>query len=268
MPQPPEHRSPDGKPVSGDETVILPGGQPFQGQPQGSAKQPQQAPQQYAQQPYVPQPQQQQYAPHQYAAQQPQQQYAAQQPQQYAAQQPQQYAPQQYASRQDYGQPQAYGQGHGQPQAYGQQQGYGQHPPGSVGSASRSGNSAPSKVGGAAKAIAALMLLAAIAAGIGSVTEWVDAGFVTRNGLDGDGAITLPIAVVAGLFAMLRLVGKIPTAAAIIGLVCGLLLALVGYVDVDDVRDNGFEVSYGLWLLLVSGVALAVFSLAGLIKRR
>jgi uncharacterized membrane protein len=112
------------------------------------------------------------------------------------------------------------------------------------------------------------MLLAAVVVGIGSVTTWVDAGFASVNGLDGDGVITIVLAAVVALLALIRLAGRIPTAAAVVGLLCGLLTALIGFIDVADVQDSGFDPAYGLWLVVVGGVAVTLLSLAGLVKRR
>jgi hypothetical protein len=100
----------------------------------------------------------------------------------------------------------------------------------------------------------------------------VEAGAFTKTGLDdSDGVITLPLAIIAAVFALIRMVGKLPTTAAIVGLVVGLLLTLIGFVDVADVRDRsdlGVDVGYGLWMVLAGGIAMVVVSIAGIIKRR
>jgi hypothetical protein len=181
------------------------------------------------------------------------QEYAPQYGQQHAPEHWQQQYPQQQYPQQQYAQHPA--------QGYGQQQAYPQH-------AGATAARTKPPVSGAARAIAALMLLAAVVVGIGSVTTWVDAGFASVNGLDGDGVITIVLAAVVALLALIRLAGRIPTAAAVVGLLCGLLTALIGFIDVADVQDSGFDPAYGLWLVVVGGVAVTLLSLAGLVKRR
>ena len=228
------------QPADPNATVLLPGGQPFQPAPEQEQPLPQQQhsqPQGYDQQQY---PQQQQgYGQQQYP--------------------PQQYHQQQYAQQQGYDQ-QQYGQ-----QSYAQQSYAQQH-----GAAAYAGLPAGrTPVGGAAKAIAGLLLLTAVVVGIGSVTTWVEAGTFTKTGLDNaDGVITLPLAIIAAVFALVRLVGRIPTTAAIAGLAVGLLLTLIGFVDVADIRDLGVDVGYGLWMVLAGGIAMVLISIAGIIKRR
>ena len=105
--------------------------------------------------------------------------------------------------------------------------------------------------------------------GIGSATTWVEAGAFTKTGLDdADGVITLPLAIIAAVFALVRLAGKLPTTAAIVGLVVGLLLTLVGFIDVADIKDVGADVGYGLWMVLAGGIAMVLVSIAGIVKRR
>lgn len=189
-----------------------------------------------------------------------------QQPQQPPPPVHQQYAPQ--YGQQSHPQPQ-YGQ-HQYPQhqaqSYDQQQAY----PQQANPQHAGATAAPAKppVGGAARAIAALLLLAAVVVAIGSVTTWVDAGFASVNGLDGDGVITIVLAAVVALFALIRLAGRIPTAAAVVALLCGLLTALIGFIDVADVQDGGFDPAYGLWLVVIGGIAVTLVSLVGLVKRR
>jgi hypothetical protein len=239
MSQPPTGSGGTGQqPADPNATVLLPGGQPFQ----------QQAPQQEQH------PAQQDYGQHEHAPQFPAQQDYGQQ---YAAPQQQGYDHQQY-HQQQYDQ-QQYSQ-----QQYGQQQ---------YGAAAYTGQpTGRTPVGGAAKAIAGLLLLTAVVVGIGSATTWVEAGAFTKTGLDdSDGVITLPLAIIAAVFALIRMVGKLPTTAAIVGLVVGLLLTLIGFVDVADVRDRsdlGVDVGYGLWMVLAGGIAMVVVSIAGIIKRR
>jgi hypothetical protein len=61
-----------------------------------------------------------------------------------------------------------------------------------------------------------------------------------------------------------------PPTAAIVGLVVGLLITLIGFIDVADINDRGLgvEVGYGLWMALAGGIAMVVVSIAGIVKRR
>lgn len=108
---------------------------------------------------------------------------------------------------------------------------------------------------------------------VGSIGPWVDAGFVSAAGTDGDGVITL----VLGLIALLSVVGaarraenQTPTVAGVFG---GLAAALAIYHIVDiysqgSSRLFGQEVQiarpgWGLWLTAVAGAGLALLSLTG-----
>lgn len=228
MSQPPQHEPRPETKPLSADETVLLNAQPYQGHQQPPLPQ-----QQRPHQPRV-------HVHQEHAPPYAQQQYAPQQ-----AQQP--YPQQQYAQH--------------QAQGYGQQQAYPQH---------AGATAAPAKpsVSGAARAIAALMLLAAVVVGIGSVTTWVDAGFASVEGLDGDGVITIVLAAVVALFALIRLAGKIPTAAAVVGLLCGLLTALIGFIHVADVQDSGLDPAYGLWLVVIGGIAVTLVSLVGLVKRR
>jgi len=165
----------------------------------------------------------------------------------------------------DYHQQQGYAQqpGYAQPQGY-PQQGYPQQ-----GASPYQGQPSGSRpVGGAAKTIAGLILLSGIVVIIGSCTTWVDAGFITRNGLDADGPITLVFGAIAAVMALPRLFGKLSLTAAIVGLVFGLLTTALAAIDILDVQDKNFDVGFGLWLVLAGGIAMSLVSLVGIIKRR
>ena len=94
-----------------------------------------------------------------------------------------------------------------------------------------------------------------------------------------DGVLTLTLAIPAIGFAIVRALGKLSLTAAIIGTVAGVLVVLIAIIDIadisstaDDLPGSGLNidttVGVGLWLTLVGGIALAVASLIGIVKRR
>jgi hypothetical protein len=100
------------------------------------------------------------------------------------------------------------------------------------------------------------------------------------------GYLTIVLAAVVLGFAITRGCGALPLTAAIIGVVMGSLIALIGLAGlaVDDpvtftdkvtgeeVEGLGagidWNVGIGVWLTLVSGAAMLVVSVVGLVKRR
>lgn len=111
---------------------------------------------------------------------------------------------------------------------------------------------------------------AASVVAVGALLPWVEArsGFtgVVRSGLDGDGVITLVVAILAAGAAIVGWSRWIVVGA---GLVVGAV-AIIDIVDVMDVADSpvgqmaGVSVGIGLWLTLL-GSALLVG--AGLVRR-
>jgi len=94
-----------------------------------------------------------------------------------------------------------------------------------------------------------------------------------------DGVLTLTLAIPAIGFAIVRALGKLSLTAAIIGTVAGVLVVLIAIIDIADISSNADDlpgsgvnidttVGVGLWLTLVGGIALAVASLIGIVKRR
>jgi hypothetical protein len=94
-----------------------------------------------------------------------------------------------------------------------------------------------------------------------------------------DGVLTLTLAIPAIAFAIVRALGKLSLTAAIIGTVAGVLVVLIAIIDIADISNNADDlpgsgvnidttVGVGLWLTLVGGIALAVASLIGIVKRR
>lgn len=153
--------------------------------------------------------------------------------------------------------------------------------PGATGPAGFAPPGASAKPGPPASPVVKVIApIGAVLAAIGSVLEWasVDAGFttVTKNGLDADGALTLPASLIFGGLALSALI-KVWSMGRMIGaLVLAALVALIAVVDIADVSSRfsdleaqGFEVDasvgIGLWLVLVGaivGVAGCVIALA------
>jgi hypothetical protein len=257
--QPPPSPDPDGQQPPGDQS---PGQQPppYPGPP----AQPPPYPGQYGQPPTGQPPPGQQPYPTQYP-QQPYQQ--TQQPYQQPYQQTQQpYQGQPY--------PQQYG---GRPQ----QPGYGPATKEPIDSTAR-------MIGWA---IAATGVLVAIAAFLtwGTVEGFgqsFDVNGVTGSDIPNDdeakdGILTLILAIPVIGFAVVRGIGQLSLTAAIIGTVGGALVTLIAIVDIDDIASledqfgpgaaaAGVEASVGigLWLTLAGGIAMALVSIFGIVKRR
>lgn len=100
---------------------------------------------------------------------------------------------------------------------------------------------------------------------IGSFLPWakIDLGFIsqTTGGLDGDGGITLALALIAGALAFFskgRNFGL--TVGATIAAALCLVIAIIDVLDVSSVSgdlgiDSGVSVGYGLWLVLIASIA-------------
>ena len=104
-------------------------------------------------------------------------------------------------------------------------------------------------------------LAAAGAAGaVGSVLPWATLGPFTKDGLDGDGALTIGLMIavaIGGVWTALRAPLGIPITA----LVLSLIAALIAVIDIADVSGSQVDVGIGLWL---TGAAAAVGSAAGI----
>ncbi|WP_211206457.1 hypothetical protein [Demetria terragena] len=100
-----------------------------------------------------------------------------------------------------------------------------------------------------------------------------------------DGYYIIVIAVIVGLLALVRALGKVPTLGAIGGAVGGLLIAGVGilnYIDITDEADKlsnapslpgasvdqALSVGWGLYLVTAVGVFMLLLGVVGLVKRR
>lgn len=204
---------------------------------------------------------------------QPQQPYGAQ-PQQppYGQQQP--YHQQPYGQQQPYNQ-QPYGQPYGTP-AFAGQQPYGQQP-----------KAAPLSQRG--RLIGWIGLAFGVLAIIGCFGAWAtfDMGAFGHLSVNGygqisgtvsqspdevkDGVIVTILAVVAIAFGLVRGLGKLALAAAIVTLVMGLACLAISIYEVSDVNSTEFSgaisVGWGLWLCLVASIGISITGVVGILKR-
>ena len=105
------------------------------------------------------------------------------------------------------------------------------------------------------------LLIAAAVAAVGSCLNWatIDAGFTTlhKGGLDGDGVITLVLAVGIAILAGVR---KVP----VLGLLIALGVLAVALYDVIDILTTEPilniepEVGIGLWIVTAAGVLAVI----------
>jgi hypothetical protein len=193
--------------------------------------------------------------------------------------------PGQYGQPPPYGQQQPYATPY--PQQPGQQQyaGYQQYPGYAPPAAKEPIDSTARMLGWI---IAGTGLLVAIAAFLtwGTVEafgESFDINGVTGSDVPGDneardGIITLILALPVIGFAVVRALGQLSLTAAIIGTVAGALLVLIAIVDIADISSTGDDlpgggagieasIGIGLWLTLAGGIAMALVSIFGIVKR-
>ena len=130
-------------------------------------------------------------------------------------------------------------------------------------------------------AIAAIVAAALVL--VGSLGTWATisvsitpgaptAAGVSKGGLDGDGGITLVLAFVAAAMAVLWATRPARWQDAVAALAAGLTV-VIGIVDVLDVRDAGggaveASVGWGLWLVLLGGIALAITAVLRFVRNR
>jgi peptidoglycan/LPS O-acetylase OafA/YrhL len=99
---------------------------------------------------------------------------------------------------------------------------------------------------------------------IGSIGPWATAsvgGFTaTKNGLDGDGAITLVLALIAGGLLAAHLLGRLGRAAPIAATVVAAIALLTCVVDLIDAAGSKLGVDtapgWGLWLAALGAAGL------------
>jgi hypothetical protein len=103
---------------------------------------------------------------------------------------------------------------------------------------------------------------------------WVKVGFLSANGTDGDGVLTLLLGIGIALISWLS---RRPTRAAWILLVLAGLATAIGVYDVGNITAKGKDlgsgstaihisasVGIGLWLTVVAAVAVLVGAVMGL----
>ena len=101
---------------------------------------------------------------------------------------------------------------------------------------------------------------------LGSVTPWATTVLATKNGLQGDGVLTLILAVIIGV-ALLSYRSRPTSGAALTGLICSLIAAAIAIYDVADISSSNtrifgqdvhvVSVGWGLWLALAASIVLA-----------
>jgi hypothetical protein len=109
---------------------------------------------------------------------------------------------------------------------------------------------------------------AALIAVIGSVGPWGTLGPLSTSGTEGgDGYIVIVCVVIAAalLWVGNSMVKRWPFVTAC---VLAALALLVGVIDFSDVQDKALDVGWGLVLVLIGSLALAVLSLVAMARRR
>lgn len=96
---------------------------------------------------------------------------------------------------------------------------------------------------------------------IGSVGPWATAGVISVAGTDGDGVITLILALAAGA-ALVRYATAGDRRALVGAAVCGAVSAAIGVYDFVEIQSQGGELlslspGWGLYLTVISSVGLA-----------
>ena len=120
------------------------------------------------------------------------------------------------------------------------------------------------------------LLSCAVVTIIAAFMAWAKVGSLAISGLDGDGGITIFLAIVGGLSVA---IWRGRTWVLIVNLILALLVTLIAIVDVADINRVADGVSgivsvstgIGLWVTLIAGIAwaaIAIVSLAGKRKFR
>ncbi len=129
-----------------------------------------------------------------------------------------------------------------------------------------------------APAIGWIVLGGAVLAALGSFLPWAEAsGFgqtETASGFDGDGVITIVMAVIVGVLAFPLATGTMTRGRTYAALAVSVLIAVICVIDIVDVSrvadDFGgaieVSVSYGLWMTLVGGLVATGGSIAAIVQ--
>jgi hypothetical protein len=127
---------------------------------------------------------------------------------------------------------------------------------------------------------------AALLAVIGSFLPWAEAlgGLLQKNGTDGDGVITLILALIGGGLSLAVALGRKRNTAIWTGLgacACGVMIAAVAAYDLNDLNhiieeteredllfDPGLSAGTGLYVTLVAGIGMALISIVAVLTAR
>jgi uncharacterized oligopeptide transporter (OPT) family protein len=130
-----------------------------------------------------------------------------------------------------------------------------------------------------------LVIGGAVAAIVAAFLPWITAtaafvGSVHRNGLDGDGQITLVLGVAAVVLAVVALRGNpAPLAALVIVAGLGALIAVIGVIDYVDAKNRigdltaeerrliAISIGAGLYLTIAAGIAVVVGAVFGAVSQ-
>ncbi|MGH2392809.1 MAG: DUF2510 domain-containing protein [Candidatus Limnocylindria bacterium] len=110
--------------------------------------------------------------------------------------------------------------------------------------------------------------VAVIFLAIGSLGPWATLGVFSKAGIDGDGQLTIILAIIAAL-ALWAFSTTATSARASVVLICGVLAAGVGIIDAMDVSNTTFlgqtgavQVGWGLGMVCIASIALALAAFA------
>lgn len=119
-----------------------------------------------------------------------------------------------------------------------------------------------------------LLIVGSLGAFVGAFLPWATLGVLSKAGTEGDGVITLVLAVLGGLLGFAGISKR--RAGMLVGsLICAALITLVAIVDIADigsVGDSSFglepDVGSGLILTLVAGGLGIIGAILSLITHR
>ena len=130
-----------------------------------------------------------------------------------------------------------------------------------------------------------LVIAGAVVAIVAAFLPWITAtaafvGSVSRNGLDGDGQITIVLGVAAVVLAVVALRGhSAPLAALVIVAGLGALIAVIGVIDYVDAKNRigdltaeerqliAISIGVGLYLTIAAGIAVVVGAVLGAVSQ-
>ena len=129
------------------------------------------------------------------------------------------------------------------------------------------------------------MIAGAIAAIVAAFLPWISAtaafvGSESRNGLDGDGQITIVLGLAAVVLAAVALRRQpAPLAALVIVAGLGALIAVIGVIDYVDAKNRigdltaeerplvAISIGVGLYLTIAAGIAVVVGAVLGAVSQ-